>query len=95
MRFTPEVRAALLLQGETEESIAKIEADWTHEASCLDRCECPKCGSQLERKIDSRQAGATCAVPEPYVWVNYNCTACSYHVDRAEHVADDGSRMPS
>jgi len=95
MKFTPEVRASLLLQGETEESIAKIEADWTRETACLDRCECPKCGATITRKIDVRQAGATCAVPEPYVWVNYHCDGCKYHVDRAETIADDGSKMPS
>ena len=86
MKFTPEVRAALLAQGETDASIDAIEADWTYEDICLNVHVCPKCGAAIARKLDEHQVGLKPG--EAYAWVNYRCAACAYMIDRAELVPE-------
>lgn len=81
-----EFRRCARAAGGSDEDIEGAVADMRQVDGALERGECPKCGSPVEKQLDPRQAGDSQVAG---LWFNYRCTSCRFGVDKKEPVGEN------
>lgn len=76
-------RSLLLRAGVSSTDADRCISELLRQEAMVDNGLCPKCGSELHRRLDPRQAGP--AIVHGGRWHNYRC-ACGFAVDRHEVV---------
>lgn len=86
MDLYDDLRHYLKAGGLSEADINAYVLESRREDEHLDRCECPKCGARVVRKLDDRQAGVSQIAGK---WFSYRCVSCPYWIDRKEPVGEN------